>query len=577
MSGDVVKAAAAASSVLPQAMRSLRSAFITVGLFSCVLNLLMLTGPLFMLQVYDRVLSSRSIPTLVALSVLAATLYAFWGLFEFLRHRVMSRAGFWLDRQLGLPTFRDWMGKSIAGQPEGPRPLVDIAVLRQFMTSPGLMGIFDAPWIPIYLAFVFFVHVDLGLLTIAGAAVVLVLAILNERSTRTPLTRASAQESFETQFLEQVQRNAETILPMGMMRHVGDHWQKLHREGAGLAQRAGERGEFYTAASKAVRMMLQSALLGLGAYLAIHQQISPGMIVATSIIAGRALAPIDQIIGQWRVVTRARQAYARLKKALLGADLKTPPIELPTPKGELAVRGVTRFTSAQPAASEQRRAILANISFALQPGDALGVIGPSASGKTSLARVLIGAWIPDSGSVRIDGAAIDQWDRDQLGLHIGYLPQHVELLAGTIQQNIARFDPNAADADIVKAAQMAGVHELILRLPEGYATRIGYGAAPLSSGQVQRIGLARALFRLPHLVVLDEPNSNLDAEGDAGLAAAIEALRAAGSIVVVMAHRPSAIAAVNKIMMMTNGGVVECGDKEEVLRKVTRLPVGGRG
>ncbi len=577
MSGKPGSAGVVSRGLLRTTIRSLRTAFITVGLFSCILNLLMLTGPIFMLQVYDRVLSSRSVPTLVALAVLAATLYAFWGLFEFLRHRVMSRAGFWLDQQLGAATFREWMAKSIGGEAEGPRPLVDIAALRQFLSSPGLMGIFDAPWIPIYLAFVFIVHVNLGLLTTGGALVVMILALINQRITREPLARATGMESAETRFLEQAQRNAESILPMGMMSSISGHWQAMHGEGAAMAQNAGERGEFFSATSKAVRMMLQSGLLGLGAYYAIYQEISPGMIVAVSIIAGRALAPIDQIIGHWRIIARARQAHQRLTKELASVDSRPKAIELPDPQGSLSVQGLTKFAPGSAQEDNQRRTILTNVTFMLEPGDALGVIGPSASGKTTLARVLIGAWQPDVGSARLDGATIDQWDRDQLGRHIGYLPQHVELLAGTIQQNIARFDPEAADGDIVKAAQMAGVHEMILRLPEGYATRIGYGAMPLSSGQVQRIGLARALYRVPHIIVLDEPNSNLDAEGDASLARAIEALRQAGSIAIVMAHRPSAIAAVNKIMMLMNGSVVEFGDKDDVLRKVTRLPVGGRG
>lgn len=313
--------------LLRTSMRALRKAFITVGLFSCILNLLMLTGPIFMLQVYDRVLSSRSVPTLVALAALAATLYAFWGLFEFLRHRVMSRAGYWLDQQLGEATFREWMAKSIGGEAEGPRPLVDIAALRQFLSSPGLMGIFDAPWIPIYLAFVFIVHVNLGLLTTAGALIVMILALINQRVTREPLARATGMESSETRFLEQAQRNAEAILPMGMMPSIAGHWKTMHGGGAALAQNAGERGEFFSATSKAVRMMLQSAILGLGAYYAIYQQISPGMIVAVSIISGRALAPIDQIIGHWRIIARARQAHQRVTKELAGVGTRPKAID----------------------------------------------------------------------------------------------------------------------------------------------------------------------------------------------------------------------------------------------------------
>lgn len=561
------------SGLLPRSLKTLRSAFFSVGLFSGVLNLLALTGSIFMLQVYDRVLASRSVPTLVALSLLAIAMYGFLGLFEFLRMRVMSRAGFWLDAQLGLPTFRHWLARGLGGAQEGTRPLTDVAVIRQFLTSPGLMGIYDVPWIPLYLGIVFLIHYQLGLLTIGGALVVFGLALANERRTRHSLKEATAVEASETQFLEQTYRNSEAILPMGMLRDVGGHWVRMHGTGTRLAQQASERGEFYSAASKSVRMLLQSAMLGLAAYLAIKQEISSGMIIASNIISGRALAPIDQVIGQWKIIARTRQAYARLKLQLANVGQVEAPLQLPEPKGPLVVHGATKFAP-DPAGQSTtgRRVLLNQITFALEPGDALGVIGPSASGKTTLARILVGSWIPDSGYVRLDGAAFDQWDLDILGRHIGYLPQNVELLAGSVHQNIARFDQDAKDEDVVLAAKMAGVHDTILKLPQGYATRIGYGATPLSGGQTQRIGLARALFRMPHLVVLDEPNSNLDAEGDAGVTAAIEQLRAAGSVVVVMAHRPSAIAAVNKLMMLQAGNVVEFGEKNEVLRKVTHQP-----
>jgi ATP-binding cassette, subfamily C, bacterial exporter for protease/lipase len=388
------------------------------------------------------------------------------------------------------------------------------------------------------------------------------------------LKQATGLESTEAQFLEQAQRNAETILPMGMLKNVGVHWQRMHGDGASAAQVASERGEYFSSASKTVRMLLQSAMLGLAAYLALKQEISSGMIIASNIISGRALAPVDQVIGQWKVVARAREAYTRLKVQLANVGQVTAPAQLPDPKGPLVVRSVSKFAP-EPgggAPKDGRRVLLNQISFTLEPGDALGVIGPSASGKTTLAKLLIGSWIPDTGTVRLDGATYDLWDLDQLGRHIGYLPQAVELLAGTVHQNIARFDPDASDDDVIKAAKLAGVHDIILRLPQGYAARIGYGATPLSGGQVQRIGLARALFRVPQLIVLDEPNSNLDAEGDAAVTAAIEQLRQAGSIVVVMAHRPSAIAAVNKLLMLQNGAEVEFGEKNEVLRKVTRQP-----
>jgi ATP-binding cassette subfamily C exporter for protease/lipase len=554
------------------AIKSLRTAFLGVGLFSFAINVLMLAGPLFMLQVYDRVLTGRSVPTLVAFFALVVGLYLFLGLFDFVRTRVMSRSGYWLDLQLGGPTFRTFVCQGIAGKADTGRPIQDLGIVRSFLGSSGLMGMFDMPWMPFYLAFVFVMHSYLGLLALGGAVLVTILALANEFVAKPHLGRASVVEAMESRFVEQSHRNAEVIVAMGMLGNIGHRWQNMHGEGAERAQAGGEASEIFAATSKAVRLLLQSAILALGAWLAIRQEISPGMIVAASIIAGRALAPVDQVIGQWSAITRARLAYKRLLGHLDNAEAATLPLQLPEPAGRLQIRGLTKLAPGPHTdTSGGRRVILNQIAFSLEPGDGLGVIGPSASGKSTLARLLVGAWTPDAGTVRLDAASLEHWDNERLGRHIGYLPQAVELIAGTIQQNIARFDPHADDGDIVRAAQIAGVHEMILRLPDGYSTLIGYGTTPLSGGQIQRIGLARALFRMPKLVVLDEPNSNLDADGDAALTAAIEQMRAAGSVVIVMAHRPSAIAAVNKIMMLQNGNAVEFGDKAEVLRKVTRV------
>lgn len=552
------------------ALRSLRTMFVAVALFSAAINVLMLTGPLFMIQVYDRVLASRSGSTLVALSVLAATLYLFLGLFEHVRNRVTSRAGHWLDRRLGPTLFRQWLARGAAGVSEGGRPLGDLALVRQFLGSPALMALFDAPWVPFYLGVLFLMHWQLGLLALGGAAVSVTLAVANEMTVRRATARAMQIEAVESRFLEQAHRNAGAILPMGMIGAVTEQWQRLHGEAAGNGQRASESGEVFSTASKAFRMLLQSAMLGLGAWLSIRQEISPGMIIAATVTAGRALAPVDQTIGQWRTIGRARLAHRRLEAATAAAGSEEKRLRLPDPVGRLQLRGVTRYTGAADATTGARRAILHQVSFDLEPGDGLGVIGPSASGKTTLARVLVGAWAADAGTVRIDGAAIDHWDLEALGRWIGYLPQTVEFLAGTIHQNIARFDPRARDEDIVEAARIAGVHDMILRLPDGYETRIGFGGSHLSGGQIQRIALARALYRQPRLIVLDEPNSNLDVDGDAALTRAIERMRAAGSVVVVMAHRPSAIAAVDKLLMLNGGAVVDFGDKAEVLRRVTR-------
>lgn len=558
---------------LAAALRSLRTEFVGIGLFSCAVNLLMLTGPLFMLQVYDRVLPSRSTPTLVALLGLTAGLYAFQGLFDYLRVRVLSRAGYRLDDRLLLPTFRTWVLRGTSADQPDYKPLSDLSTLKGFLSSPALLALFDLPWFPVYLAVVFLLHVKLGLLATGGALIVVTIAIVNDLVTRKPLAEAMGRESAESRLAEQSRRNAETVVAMGMTDHVAGLWRQKRLAASRSAQIGGERSEAFSTASKAIRLLLQSAILGLGAWLAIGQEISAGMIVAASIISGRALAPIDQAIGGWRTVVRSRLAYRRLSHYLAADDADAGrPIELPEPQGRLEVRNMLKRPPPGRAPGDGTgKPILSGLNFTLDPGDGLGVIGPSASGKSTLARLLVGLWMPDGGHVRLDGATFEQWDASRIGPHIGYLPQEVEFLPGTIAQNISRFHPEAQDSDIVAAARMADVHDMILRLPDGYGTQVDTALSPLSGGQKQRIALARAVYRTPRLVVLDEPNSNLDAEGDAALADCIRALRASGSVVIVMAHRPSAISAVDKILMLNDGRQVEFGPKEEVLRRVTRV------
>ena len=552
-----------------QALWRLRRTFIVVGLFSAGVNILMLTGPLFMLQLYDRVMSSGSFATLQGLFVIVVVAYAFLGLYDFLRTRLLSRAGYRLDKAVGRHAYDLWVRSGADPKSKLARPMSDLSTVRGFVASPAMLGFFDLPWIPFYLGIVFIVHPWLGFLATAGAGVVIVLALLNQFLTRKSFAQAMAMDGTESFFVEQSRRNADAIVPLGMMRPLQDRWENMHADGLATGQVGGERAEGFAASSKAFRLLLQSALLALGGYLALKQEISPGMIVATSIIAGRALAPVDQVIGQWRNVVRAREAQKRLKETL--DVLATPKqyVQLPAPSGKLDLRGVTKFNMLDGATSE-RPPILQNISFNLEPGDGLGVIGSSASGKSTLARILVGAWMPDRGEVRLDGATYDQWDPNTLGKHVGYLPQSLELLSGSIKENIARFDPQASDEDVIEAAKIAGVHDMILALPEGYATQIGYGIPPLSGGQVQRVGMARAIYGMPKVVVLDEPNSNLDVQGDEALGRAIMHLRQAGSTVIVMAHRPSAIEAVNKVLVLREGAIVEFGDKDDVLRKATR-------
>lgn len=556
---------------LSQSMRSVRYAFWVVGLFSLAINLLMLTGPLFMLQVYDRVLSSQSVPTLVALFGLVVALYCFLGLFDFFRARILSRVGYYLDGKLAQPSLKVWIAGRLAGRPDIGRPVMDLSSIRSFLGSQGLPALFDLPWAPIYLLIVFFMHFYLGVLALVGLLFVIVLAISNELLTRKPIGEGGYAEGKESQFAEHAVRNAETIVSLGMSSHISKYWSALRDAAKERTQAGGDLSEGFTSTSKSIRMLLQSAILALGAYLAIKGQISAGTIVAASILAGRALAPVDQTIGNWRNILRARQAYRRLLDSLAYHVASQKTINLPAPKGVIEVRQVIKFAPNSLAVDGgARRPILQGLNFALKPGDALGVIGPSASGKSTLARLLVGLTTPDQGSIRLDGATFDQWDPDRLGRHIGYLPQAVELLPGTLKQNIARFDETANDDEVIAAAQLAGAHELIVRLPNGYATEIGFGQPPLSGGQAQRIALARALFRQPKLIVLDEPSSNLDVEGDVALTQAITAMRNAGSVIFIMTHRPPTIAAANLVLMLRDGRQVEFGEKDEVILRVTK-------
>ena len=548
------------------ALRQLRPALLLTALFSAVINVLMLTGPLYMLQVYDRVLGSGSMATLAALTAVVVLLYAFFGLYEFLRMRILARAACRLDALIGATAFGLGLRSGPAGgRPSGTQALRDLETVRGFIGGAAILGLFDLPWIPFYVALVFALHPVLGWLTLAGAGVVTVVALVNHRLTETSIATAMTHESTERAFVEQGRRSAELIAALGMGGRVTERWRQLHVAGLAAGQGASDRSEVATAFSKTFRMLLQSALLTAGAWLALRHEISAGMIVAASIIAGRALAPVDQVIGQWRGIARAREAHRRCLAAFAPDQAASAPIRLPPPTGLLHVTGLTKLAPGQGTGGERLR-ILDRVSFTLAPGEGLGVIGNSASGKSTLARLLVGAWTADAGEIRLDGATHAQWAPEELGRHIGYLPQVVEMLPGTIRDNIARFDPDAPDEAVIEAARIAGVHDMILRLPDGYGTRLETDRMPLSGGQVQRLGLARALYGMPRIIVLDEPNSNLDTVGDDALATAITVMRKQGSVVIVMAHRPSAIAAVNKVMILHNGAVAQFGAKEEVMQ-----------
>ena len=548
------------------ALRKYRSDWIAVSIFSCAINLLMLTGPLFMLQVYDRVLVSRSIPTLVALYILIVFLFGLFGLFSFYRTRVLSRVGFRLENDLMASAQKMRLYQSLSISDTKMQPDLDLIRLRQFIGSSGLAAFFDLPWVPVFVFIVFLMHPWLGLLTVFGVVVITLFTLTNENMSNRKLSESSRWDLESNNFSETSRKNAEAIFSMGMVSNTLNYWKNLKTKSLGYAQGAIGISEVLMSMSQAIRLLLQSSILGLGCYLAVFEIVTPGTMIAASIIGGRALSPIDRVVGNWKSFVMVRQAYKRLNIALWDAGDEPGVTQLPPPTGQLAVSNLVKLAPNKDEKSSI--AILKGLNFQLHPGDGLGVLGSSASGKSSLARLLTGIWTPDRGTVRLDGATYDQWDNDQLGQFIGYLPQSVELMHGTIKANISRFEPGASDADIIAAAQMANVHELIMALPGGYDAVIGRQIV-LSGGQVQRIALARAIYKLPKLVVLDEPNSNLDAEGDASLSDAIRKLRQAGSTVVVMAHRPSAIKSVNKILMLKSGTQNDFGDKKDVLARVT--------
>ncbi|MGH1424008.1 MAG: type I secretion system permease/ATPase [Pseudooceanicola sp.] len=550
----------------------LRPVLTPVLLFSALLNLLMLTGSIYMLQVYDKVLTTGSVPTLLGLFAIVVVLYIFLGLYDLLRGRILARAALQLDRSLGDDAFR----ASLNGQ----AGLRDLETLRGGIASSVTKTVFDLPYVPLYLALLFLLHPWLGGATVAGAMIAGALAFLTRSLTTGAMRDAAGAEAAEREMTDTCHRAAETVAALGMEPRLAARWRKLRDSHLAAAQRGGDPAEALAAGSRAFRLLLQSTILTIGAWLVISGDISAGMIIASSILSGRALAPIDQLAGQWRMIGKTMAAWQRLSATLDNLPARPAPLDLPEPKGRLEVSGVSWLMPATPGTPEgaERPAVLSDISFNLEPGDGLGVLGASASGKTTLARLLVGALGSDRGEVRIDAATLDQWSPERRGRFIGYLPQHVLMLPGTIRDNIARFDPDAPDSEIVAAAQLAGVHEMILRLPEGYATPVATaGAPPLSGGQLQRLGLARAVYHRPALVVLDEPNSNLDGGGQAALNHAIQSLREGGATVVVIAHRPSVLNTMNKILILESGRLVAFGPKDEVLAKVVTTQSGQSG
>ena len=555
-------------SEIASALALCRRAFIGVGLFSGMINILMLTGSLYMLELYDRVLPSRSIPTLLGLSFIVLVLYGFQAGLDMVRARIMLRVGVALDEALGLRVYDAIIRlplKASAGG-AGLQPLRDLDQLRAFLSGSGPSALFDLPWMPLYLGLCFVFHFWLGITALLGTIGLVGLTLMMEFKTRGPIRQSAEFGQLRNALAESARRNAEVLRAMGMGRRMAALWSDANRNYLDSLARAGDASGDVGAISKVARMALQSAVLGVGAYLVIQQDATAGVMIAASILASRGLAPVDLAIANWKGFVGARQSRERLDNLLRLLPKEREPMELPKPSVMFSVDAV----SVVPPGGTQ--AVVHDVTFALKSGQALGVIGPSASGKSCLARALVGVWQPLRGKVRLDRAALEQLAPEVRGRHIGYLPQDVELLDGTVAENISRFaiDPNPAD--IVAAAKAAGVHDLILFLPDGYETRVGENGAAISAGQRQRIGLARALYGNPFLVVLDEPNSNLDSDGEQALTEAILNVRARGGVLVVIAHRPSALAGVDQVLVMGAGRVVTWGPKDEVLGKVLRQP-----
>lgn len=547
-------------------MTALRSILIFIFVVSGVVNILALTGSFYMLQIYDRALASQSMPTLLALSALAIVLYAFQGMLDVSRSQILVRVGARLDKDLAplahkvtidMPRF----GFSMSEAQERGR---DVDTLRQFLAGQGPIALMDLPWVPIYLVFIYALHPWLGLLTLGGALVLTVLTLITELLTRLHVKASHKAALIRSQISDMHAQNAEVIRAMGFSGHAIARFEAANAAHVALQTRTSDLTGTLSGISKVLRMILQSAVLGLGAYLTIKGELTAGSIIAASVASARALAPVDMVIGQWKNFAAARRSYSRLGDTLTAIDELPPRIKLPPPVRDLRVEHMTV------AAPSSGVVVLNDVSFEARAGQAIGIIGPSGGGKSTLARALSGVWPLLRGSVRLDLAEMTQWAPDELGKSIGYLPQDVSLLDGTVSENICRLDPNADSEAILEAAKVAGVHDLIVQLPDGYETQLGANGMALSAGQRQRIALARALYGNPFLVILDEPNSNLDAEGEAALTRALMVVRARGGIAVVIAHRPSALAAVDLVGVVRSGRLVAFGPKEQVLAAETR-------
>ena len=554
-----------------QGIAAIRPAMTAVMVFSLFCNLLLFVSPIYMLQIYDRVVTSRNEATLVTLTVLAAFLLAVYATLEALRSRVLVRAGLLFDRCLAIPVYgavhRSTLNQPGAGHAQALR---DIDVLRDFLTGPGLLALCDAPWFPLFVAGAFLLHPLYGWLALGGAVVITALTVVNEFATRGQLRAAARAGAAAAQNAQATLRNSEVVRAMGMLAGVRRLWERHHGEQLHAQARASDRAGVLVAATRFSRMFLQTAVLGAGAYLAIHREVSPGSIVAASILVGRALQPVELVVVHWKGFVAARGSLSRIRATFAAAGAEDE-ARMPLPRPE----GAVLFDAVAAVAPGQTRRILDEVSFTLPAGELLAVVGPSAAGKSTLARLLVGVWPAASGTVRLDGHDLRHFQPEELGRHIGYLPQDVELFDGTVAQNIARFEEIDTQA-VIAAARAGGCHDMIQHLPNGYDSRIGEGGRLLSGGQRQRIGLARALYGRPALVVLDEPNANLDAGGEDSLVEALAALRAARTTTVVISHKLNLLAVADRVLLLRDGTVEGFGSRDDMLKRLTAAALARR-
>lgn len=537
----------------------MRNAFLTVGTFSGFLNLMMLAPSLYMMQVYDRVLASRNETTLLVLTALVLGAFLFSAALEAIRGWVLVRVGARLDSQLNARVFTASFERNLLKPGSNTaQPNQDLNTVRQTLTGSGLLALFDVPWLPIYLLVIFAFSVPLGFLALGGAVLIGILAVVNERLSKTKLEEAQKYSIQASTALNNNLRNAEVIEAMGMLPNVRGRWYEIHHKALQQQAAASDQAAVLSGMTKFVRIAMQSLVLGFGALLVLEGHMTSGMMIAASVLVSRALAPVEMLVGNWKQIVSGRAAYARLRDLLGEHPPRFSGMSLPRPEGAMKLDAVSAVVPGT------RTQVLRNVAFSVQPGEVIAVIGPSASGKSSLARLLVGVWPAATGSVRLDGADIYSWNKDELGPHIGYLPQDIELFDGTVADNIARFG-EIDSAKVIEAARQAGMHETILKLPNGYNTLLGAAGGALSGGQRQRVGLARALYGKPSLIVLDEPNSNLDDQGERALVESIKELKAQGSTVFLITHRMSTLAVVDKILMLNDGAVAAFGPRDQVL------------